>query len=92
VPKITTGVTRSYPENVEAIILPVPELQADTHTNTRTGSVEDQCKMQKRNAIERKTGAARPQTARSERNYRHVTELICSQVRVALGHPGDGFK
>jgi len=37
--------------------------------------------MQKTNASERKTGAARPQTARSEQNYvyTHVTELICSQ-------------
>jgi len=41
-------------------------------------SVEDQCKM-KRNATERKTGAAQPQTARSVQNYRHVTEPICSQ-------------
>jgi len=36
-------------------------------------SVEGQCKMQKTNAIERS------QTARSELNYRHVSELICSQ-------------
>jgi len=42
-------------------------------------SVEDQCKMQKTNSIERKTGAERPQTAWSEQNYSHVTELICSQ-------------
>jgi len=42
-------------------------------------SVEDRCKMQKTNAIERKTGAERRQTARSEQNYRHMTELICSQ-------------
>jgi len=35
--------------------------------------------MQKTNSIERKTGAARPQTATSEQNYRHVTELIFSQ-------------
>jgi len=42
-------------------------------------SVEDQCKMQKTNLIERKTGAERPQTVRSEQNYKHVTELICSQ-------------
>jgi len=35
--------------------------------------------MQKTNSIERKTGAARLQTARSEQNYRHVTELICSR-------------
>jgi len=43
------------------------------------GSVEDPCKMQKTNSIERKIGAARPQTARSEQNYRHLTELICNQ-------------
>jgi len=42
-------------------------------------SVEDQCRMQKTNSIERKTGAERPQTAWSEQNYRHVTELISSQ-------------
>jgi len=42
-------------------------------------SVEDQCKMQKMNLIEHKTDAKRPQTARSEHYYRHVTELICSQ-------------
>jgi len=42
-------------------------------------SVENLCKMQKTNLIERKTGAGRPQTARSEQNYRHVTELMCSQ-------------
>jgi len=33
----------------------------------------------KTNSIERKTGAEWQQTARSEQNYRHVTELICSQ-------------
>jgi len=38
-------------------------------------SVEDQCKMQKTNSTEQKTGAERLQTARSEQN-RHVTELI----------------
>jgi len=43
------------------------------------GSTEDQCKMQKMNEIEQKTGAERPQIARSEQNYRYVTELICSQ-------------
>jgi len=43
-------------------------------------SVEDQCKMQKTNSIERKTVVERLQTAISEQNYRHVTELICSQV------------
>jgi len=42
-------------------------------------SVDDQCKMQKTNTIEQKTGAEQLPTARSERNYRHVTELICSQ-------------
>jgi len=42
-------------------------------------SAEDQCKMQKINSTERKTGEDRPQTARSEQNYRHMTELICSQ-------------
>jgi len=42
-------------------------------------SVEDQCKIEKTNSIERKTGVERSQTARSEQNYRHVTELICSQ-------------
>jgi len=31
------------------------------------------------NLIERKTGVERPLTARSEQNYSHVTELICSQ-------------
>jgi len=41
-------------------------------------SVEDLCKIEKTNSIEGKTGAERPQTARSEQNYRHVTELICS--------------
>jgi len=33
----------------------------------------------KTNSIERKTGAERSQTARSEQNYRHVTKLICSE-------------
>jgi len=42
-------------------------------------SVEDQCKMQKTNVIKRKTDAERPQIARSEQNYRHVTKLICSE-------------
>jgi len=42
-------------------------------------SVEAQCKTQKTNTIKWKTGAERPQTARSKQNYRHVTELICSQ-------------
>jgi len=35
--------------------------------------------MQKTNSTEWKTDAEWPQTARSEQNYRHVTELICSQ-------------
>jgi len=35
--------------------------------------------MQKANAIERQTGAEPPQTAWSEQNYSHMTELICSQ-------------
>jgi len=43
-------------------------------------SVEDQCKIEKMNLIERKTCAERPQTVRSEQNYRCVTEVICSQV------------
>jgi len=42
-------------------------------------SVEDQCKMQKTNSIEQKTGSERLQTARWEQNYRHVTQIICSQ-------------
>jgi len=42
-------------------------------------SVEDLCKIEKTNFTERKTGAERQQTARSEQNYRHATELICSQ-------------
>jgi len=42
-------------------------------------SVEDLCKIEKMNSIERKTGASRPQTARSEQNYKHAIELICSQ-------------
>jgi len=36
-------------------------------------------KMQKTNWIEWKTAAERSQTARPKQNYRHVTELICSQ-------------
>jgi len=35
--------------------------------------------MQKMNAIKRKTVAEWTQTARPEQNYRHATELICSQ-------------
>jgi len=47
---------------------------------TAVGSAEDQCKIQKTKAIERKKyDAERSQTARSEQNYRHETELICSQ-------------
>jgi len=38
-------------------------------------SSEDQCKLQKMNSIEQKTGALQLQTARSEQNYWHVTEL-----------------
>jgi len=40
---------------------------------------DDQCKIEKTNWFEQKTGVERPQTARSEQNYTHVTELICSQ-------------
>jgi len=42
-------------------------------------SVEDQCKIQKMNTIDWKTGAEWLQTVWSEQNYKHVTELICSQ-------------
>jgi len=46
--------------------------------------IEDQCKAEKTNSVEWKTGAERPQTTRSEQNHKHVTELICNRE----GNPG----